>query len=550
MFKKIKFTTLILWILGWVIAYFIMLPPINVSSIAFWGFFTPALLGPMFIFFQWNSLKGGWKNGKAMLPLAIVILILAVILIGQVAVSPIFNSNGWKSRIYVHNSVFEDDVKEVDFDNLPLLDKASSQKVGDRVVGQITDLVSQFAVSDEYSLINYKGSIVRVTPLEYNGFYKFMANHEGTSGYVIVDTTTGEAQLVKTQGGLKYLPSSYFFKNLTFHLRMNYPFEIFGDSSFEIDEQGEPYWIVQTLKYSWISVKKEVSGVVAVNAITGKCSKYKVNEVPEWIDNVYDAALVIDEINSWGKYQNGYFNSKFSQKNVVQTTEGYTYVTKNNDVFLYTGITSVSSDESNIGFVLVNLRTHDASYYEVAGAEEFSAMDSATGLVPEKNYTSTFPLLINLNGRPTYLLSLKDAAGLVKMYGFVDVVNYQKVSVTDASLGIKKAAENYLKLFNSEPEKEEEKEFMTAEITVSRIASVIVDGNTYYMLMDDSQNIYALKASIDLAVTPFIEEGKRYEIKYYFDKANNIDQITEIRELPQEIPVENPENNPEISPYQ
>ena len=107
------------------------------------------------------------------------------------------------------NSSFEDDIEEVDFDNLPLLDKASSQKVGDRVVGQIASLVSQFTVSDEYSLINYNSNIVRVTPLEHNGIFKYFANLSGTAGYVIVDCTTGSAKLVETDEGLKYLPSAY-----------------------------------------------------------------------------------------------------------------------------------------------------------------------------------------------------------------------------------------------------------------------------------------------------------------------------------------------------
>ncbi|MGB4627481.1 MAG: CvpA family protein, partial [Erysipelotrichaceae bacterium] len=267
-------------------------------------------------------------------------------------------------------------------------------------------------------------------------------------------------------------------------------------------------------------LKKEVSGVIAVNAITGETIKYEIKDIPVWIDEVFDARLVIEEIDSWGRYQNGYLNSIFAQKNVVQTTDGYTYITMNDDVYMYTGITSISSDESNIGFVLVNLRTHEARFYDVPGAEEYSAMDSATGQVQEKQYTTTFPLLINLNGRPTYLLSLKDDAGLVKMYAFVDVINYQKVSVTDASLGVKYGAEQYLKMMGISSD--EPHDLSSAVITIKQISAVVVDGNTYYYILSDADEKYSINVSVDLSITPFMEIGKSYHVEFYNDGQVNV----------------------------
>ncbi len=527
MFKKFKAYTLILWVIGWAIAYFILLPPINPTNLGFWMFFLPAVFGPIFIVVQTKTISKGFNKGKGLYPTFIVIGIVVVYLLGTVIFSPMFSSNLYKNRIQITNGSFKDDIKEVDFNNLPLLDKTSARKVGDRVVGQIPELVSQFTVSDEYSLINYQNKIVRATPLEYDGFFKYLANKQGTAGYILVDCTTGEATLVKTQDGLKYLPSAYFFHDLNRHLRFNYPFTNFGDISFEVDEQGVPYWIVQTIKYTWVNLRKEVSGIIAVNAITGETHRYEIKDIPEWIDEVFDAHLVIEEIDSWGRYQNGYLNSVFAQKNVVQTTDGYTYMTMNDDVYMYTGITSISSDESNIGFVLVNLRTHEARFYDVPGAEEYSAMDSATGQVQEKQYTTTFPLLINLNGRPTYLLSLKDDAGLVKMYAFVDVVNYQKVTVTDASLGIKYASEQYLKMMGISSE--EVHDVTEAVITIKQLTSVVVDGNTYYYIISDTDEKYSIKAIVELSITPFMEIGKTYKVKYYND--NQINVIVLIEEM-------------------
>ena len=540
MLKKISIWTVIIWILGWGIAYLIILPPINPSSLMFWAFFGPALIIPIIVLLQIRALKNGFRKGKALWPVLVAIIIAAVIFGGMVFVSPVFNAKGFANRITMNDAVFSDDIKEVDFNNLPLLDKDSSQKVGDRVVGQIPELVSQFSISDEYSLINYKGSIVRVTPLEHNGFYKYFSNLSGTAGYVLVDTTTGDAEVVRTAQGIKYLPSAYFFHNLRRHVQLHYPFSILGDSSFELDESGNPYWVIQTLKYSWINIKPAVSGVITCNAITGETKHYNVKEVPAWIDNVYDANLVIDEINSWGMYQGGFANSQFTQKGVVQTTDGYTYIIRDDDVFMYTGITSIASDESNIGFVMVNLRTHEARYYAVPGAEEYGAMESAKGVVQEKNYTSTFPLLINLNGRPTYLLSLKDSGGLVKKYAFVDVENYQKVSVTDSSYGIKYAADEYLKMLNGNvpvtPDDPDDtpKELFTATITVGTINSVLVDGNTIYYVLSTDQDKYEIAATVNLSIVPFIKEGEDYKVTFYSTE-EGLNIVTKIQYVNEEV---------------
>ena len=316
-------------------------------------------------------------------------------------------------------------------------------------MGQMSELVSQFYVSDLYTQINYNNEIVRVTPIEYNGFIKWLNNKKkGTRGYIKVNSVTGEANLIKLDNGMKYMPSAYFFKDLYRALRFKYPTTIFGNASFEIDNKGKPYWVVPTIKYTAIGLKEEINGVVLLDPVDGKTVKYDVKDVPSWIDQVFSANLIIEQINDWGMFKKGFFNSLFSQNGVVQTTEGYNYLIKDDDVYMYTGITSVSTDESNIGFVLTNLRTKETNFYQVPGAEEYSAMASAEGQVQQMHYVSSFPLLINLNNRPTYLLSLKDNAGLVKMYAFVDVVDYQKVVVTDSTLGIDVAANNYLNNIN------------------------------------------------------------------------------------------------------
>jgi len=387
-------------------------------------------------------------------------------------------------------------------------------------MGQATEWVSQFYVSDLYTQINYNDSIIRVTPIEYAGLIKYFTNRkEGIKGYITVNSVDGQANLVKLDKGLKYMPSAFFMENLNRKLRFSYPTTIFDEASFEIDNEGNPFWIVPTIKYSGIGLKKTINGVIILDAISGKSKKYDINEVPNWVDHVYSADLIIEELNNWGEYKNGFFNSIFGQKNVVNTTEGYNYLVMNDDVYFYTGITSVSTDESNLGFVLVNMRTKETNYYNVPGAEEYSAMASAEGLVQEKNHEASFPLLINLNNKPTYLLSLKDDAGLVKMYAFVDVADYQKVVVSDASLGIEAAASKYL---GEAALEYDQNKILEKTITIDSITTAVIDSNTYYYIIDENKKLYSTSIKTNKNLLPFLKAKDQVKITYVEEIINNI----------------------------
>ncbi len=532
--KHSKLFSLLFTILIGGLLYYIILPAFNLQSFIFW-FFLLMLLAIYFIINNVMSLpqniiymvtgekRNRLKNYKFLYVIPIIVLVIVIM---DVILSPVFNSKAYYNRIKVNESAnFTEDVKQVDFSKIPLLDKDSSEKLGDRKMGQMSELVSQFDVSNIYTQINYNDKIIRVTPLEYNGFVKYFTNRkEGVKGYITVDSTNGESKLVKMEKGMKYMPSSLFNENLTRKLRFSYPFDVFGEYSFEIDNKGNPYWIVPVIKYSGVELRRDVKEIIIINPIDGKSKKYDVEKVPTWVDHVYPADLIIEQINDYGKYKNGFINTIFGQKGVVKTTEGYNYLVKDDDVYLYTGITSVISDESNIGFVLTNLRTKETNFYNIAGAEETSAMGSAKGQVQQMNYSSTFPLLINLNDRPTYLVSLKDNAGLVKMYGFVDVEDYQKVVVTDSSKGIEKAAENYLN--DMVDDIESNKSLKEKEITIKTIKDVIIDGNTYYYIVDINDQKYKASIKINKDLLPFIKENDKLKIEY--SKENDVINIKNI----------------------
>ncbi|MGM9877523.1 MAG: CvpA family protein [Bacilli bacterium] len=515
------------------LVFYITLPPINFQYFGFYVYlvFVILVFKVTGIINIKTNVKRIFKEGynknkfyKDNLIYFVIAGVFVLICLVNIIFSPLFMSKKYSNRIEIDESNdFTSEINEVNFDMIPLLDKDSSTKLGDRVMGQMSELVSQFEVSSLYTQINYNNEIIRVTPLEYANGIKWLTNRkDGVKGYIKVNSVTGKSELIKLDKGMKYMPSSLFNENLYRKLRFLYPTKVFGNVSFEIDNEGNPYWIVPTIRYSAVGLLKEVDGIIIFDPITAKSTYYDTNEVPKWVDQVYSANLVIEQVNDWGMYKNGFLNSLFGQKGVVTTTDGYNYMIQDDDVYLYTGITSINSDESNIGFIITNLRTKETKFYNVPGAEEYSAMDSAKGQVQQMNYNSTFPLLINLNDRPTYLISLKDKAGLVKMYAFVDVEDYQKVVVTDASLGVEEAARNYL---SSVDLKNSGSTLIEKTIVIDKINSATIDSMTYYYITDTEKQKY--KVSIKVSdYLPFVSKGDELKISYV--KQKDIIEITNI----------------------
>ncbi|MGN1343232.1 MAG: hypothetical protein ACI4U3_01540 [Traorella sp.] len=505
------------------ILYFFFLPPINLTSYGFWMFLWISFV-PYLISISIN-ISNKTKMKKNHVVMGIFASSIALVLLITFICSPIFNANEYSQRIRLEETDFSI-VDEVDFNSVAIIDRDSTTVLGDRTLGQLPELISQFEVSDIYSQISYHDTIVRVTPLDYNGLIKYFTNRsEGIPGYIIVNATTGKSELVKLanigQKGIKYSENAILFEDRDRHMRFAYPFDVFYETNFEIDEQGIPYWITSTVKYKGIGQKPTISGVIAMNAIDGSMTKYEVGNIPEWIDRVYSSDLIIEQVDQSGSYIHGFFNSIFGQKDVYQTTEGYNYIELNDDIWLYTGITSVNADESNIGFVLINQRTQEAKKIMSSGAEEFSAMSSAEGKVQHLGYTSTFPLLISVGGRPTYLVSLKDNAGLVKMYAMIDCEDYQQVVTVDKDKGLEYLKSQYISAMNIvDVDSVDEK-----DITISQISYANISGDTYVYIKDDEGNVYKAYITINEKVLPFLKENDTVHIKYTKGDMNSIMEI-------------------------
>ena len=510
------------------VAFWFSLPALNPKSDGFWSFLITCVVivlvvnfgGALINFFRsFKDVKGAnllekskrqiKSLGKPIIGLVIgIAAILVFSAVCNIIGAEIFNAAAYRDLITVTDSDFAEDVAEIGMNQIPIVDYNTAEALGKRKLGEMSDLVSQFEIADDYTQINFKNVPTRVTPLLYGDAIKWLNNHkEGLPGYITVDMTTQEATLVRLDKGIKYSRSEYFMRNLDRYLRFKYPTKIFDEVSFEIDDNGVPYWVASVVKYRigfWSG--RDIGGAVLLNAVTGECTYYDIGDVPTWVDQIYDSAIVLNQLSYNGKYRSGFWNSVFGQKGVLQPTDGYNYLAIDDDVWLYTGMTSVSGDESNVGFVLVNLRTKETRYYSVPGAEEYSAMSSAEEQVQHLNYRATFPILLNIGDRPTYFMSLKGDAGLVKMYAFVDVQQYQIVGTGGS---VKAAREDYLaKLGAGEITPAPEKETSKVTGTVVDIKSAVVGGNTtYYILLDDN-NRYTASITVSDSL-PFIKSGDK-----------------------------------------
>ena len=523
---KRKLLIAIVVILAAGLYYYIALPAFNIHSSDTWFFIIFLLVVVAVIYAIRKKIgKAELRTSKTMKFFGFAILGLGIIyLAGSLLSSPIVNAKKYQKLMKVEEGEFTEDIEELSFDKIPLLDKDTAEILGDRKMGSMVDMVSQFEADDIYSQINYQGNPVRVSPLKYANLIKWFTNRSnGIPAYIRINMATQSTELVKLDEGIKYTTSEHLNRNIYRHLRFAHPTYIYGELSFEIDEKGVPYWIAPVKKYNIGLFGGETVGkVVLCNAITGETKTYDIKDVPQWVDRAYSADLLVQLFDYYGTLKHGFFNSILSQKDCLKTTDGYNYLAQDDDVWMYTGVTSVNGDQSNVGFVLANQRTMETKYYKVEGATEASAMSSAEGQVQNLKYTATFPLLLNISDEPTYFIALKDDSGLVKKYAMVNVQKYQIVAIGDS---VSQCEENYLELLFSNGVKEVEKdtrEVKTITGKITKIAQGVIEGTShYYLMLENSEDIF------DASVVDFIdvvrcEPGQEVTIEYKEDKKANL----------------------------
>lgn len=524
------------------IYYYVTIPAINIHSVGTWWFVIGAVAvisilaqaQKMFRENQKIEIKRGSIDIHAgivtKIGLCIAGILLVILAIGALLSSPIINAKKYQKLMNVQERDFTQDISQVDYNTIPILDKDSAALLGNRKMGSMVDMVSQFEVSGDYSQINVNNKPVRVTPLIYASPIKWLTNQSsGIPAYIKIDMATQDTECVKLEQGIKYSKGEYLNRNIYRHLRFRYPTYIFTDQIFfEIDEEGTPFWICPVKKFNVGLFGGETIGrVVICNAITGECTDYDIEDVPQWVDKVYQAELLMNLYDYSGTLKHGFFNSVLGQKDCLQTTNGYNYIALEDDVWVYSGVTSVSGDQSNVGFVLMNQRTMETRFYKIEGATEESAMSSAEGQVQNLGYHATFPLLLNISGEPTYFMALKDDAGLVKMYGMVNIQKYQWVATGNTIKECEKAYNRLLKNNGIAGALGFDNKDVSGKI--KNLLPVNIEGNTHiYFALEGKDEIF----DVDLTNSDLLDIVK-YEpgdmIKFSYTEEEEPAKVTEIK---------------------
>ena len=469
--------------------------------------------------FQGEGVKGyfGFVKKQFTIPFLVLVALIAAIIIGGLTSWVVIRAGSYSKLLSIKDGDFASEVEEISYNQIPMLDEDSAARLGSRKLGELADMVSQFEILPSYTQINYQGRPVRVTSLAYGDLVKWFTNRSaGLPAYLIIDMVTQEAEVVRLDEGMKYTTAEHFGRYLPRHLRFHYPTYMFADPVFEINEEGEPYWVCpRMVKTIGLFGGTDIQGAVLVNAVTGESQYYE--EVPNWVDHVYDANLIMEQYDYYGMYHNGFINSIFGQRDVTHTTEGYNYIAIGDDVYMYTGVTSVTSDQSNIGFILSNQRTKETHFYSVAGATEASAQASAMSQVQQMRYVATFPLLLNIADQPTYFMSLKGEDGLVKMYA---MVNVQQYNIVETGSTVAECEANYRRALadsglisdgDAEAVPSDQEEISGA---IAEIRTAVLDGNSYYFLRLEGQDTFYAVNAAENPLAVILNAGDQVTIAY------------------------------------
>jgi hypothetical protein len=476
------------------IADYLLLPAYNVHSLE--TVFLFAVYLGLYVFFSF-SFSGRFLR-TSQLALGGIGVLFAFTLIASFLGSEWLNAEKFRDQIVIESKPFTKDINLVTFDKVPLVDYETASQLGDKQLGKVQGLGSQYNINADYTLVTAMDKLYRVSPLEYQDLYKWFQNRStGIPGYVRVNVNDlNDVKLIELNQGIRYAPSAFFQEDLLRHVRFAYRTEILSDFSFEIDESGHPYYVISVIepKIGFFSGWDAV-GVIVVDAVSGDMIKYGLDDIPAWIDRVQPTDLAWYQVDNWGYYVNGFFNTLFGRKDVIQTTDGFNFVVIDGQVHVYSGMTSVGADRSIVGFALINLRTKAATYYQVGGADEYSAMSSAQGQVQDLGYSATFPVLLNFEGEPTYFMSLKDNEGLIKQYAMVSVTDYSVVGVGNSVEAVKIVYRQ--RLVEAGILEAPEITTTTLEVTITRIASAIVGGqSTYYLTVAEDPRLFVVDVNL------------------------------------------------------
>ena len=532
-----KLVPILLVILITVFFFYVSLP---VLSYGFSGITVLLLIIAALLFFSFSKFTIS-SDGKSYKPvqvfwkvpaLLIGVAILYALILPFFTSHPIFRNQDYRALIgkVKDGDKLTNHIAPISMNEIRVVDENLAHLLGEKILGSQPALGSQ-AQLGEFFIQKVNGKLYWIAPLVHSGFFKWLNNSEGTTGYVMVSATNErDVKLVQEVNGkpirLKYQDEAYFQSDTRRYLYFNgYSTVGLADFSFEIDEKGTPYWVATKYKKEVGFSGNNAIGVVVLNAQTGDITEYDIKNTPIWIDRIQPISFIKNQLNDWGEYVNGYWN--FSNQNKLQITEDLTLVYGNdNKSYWYTGITSVGKDESAVGFVLVDTRTKETTFYKQSGATEFAAQSSAQGKVQEKGFTASLPIPYNINNIPTYVMTLKDNGGLVKMYAMVSISDYTIVGTGNT---MREALTAYKTAFNSSGSKinvDSKSAKKVIESVVVGIQNDVKNGNSfYYFTVKDYPSIFVGSSQISNQL-PITAVGDNVKISFDLDNEEIIDVST------------------------
>ena len=520
--KKLRFWVALLWFA--VIAGLILYFALPVLNFRFVGWIVPLVvcLVPLL----------GWAKIRKVVAIAIPLLLIWLVLV------PFFSSGMVNPRKHrnligeVQKTEFSELVSPVNLDQVPIIDSSFAASLAEKKLGDDFALGSR-VVLGKPTIQMVEGKLYWVVPLLHSGFFKWLTNlKDGTPGYIKVSATDPQditfiRQLSGQPIKIRYQRNSFFGQDLYRHLYFNgFMGKGLAGDTFELDDKGEPYWTITTYTHAIGVNASEATGLATVHAVSGKIDFYPLtkladgsfddSKLPAWVDRVQPSYFVIPQLSWWGRYVNGFWNTLFGKRDMLEVTDGYNVIYgRDQRSYFYTGLSSVGSDEGTVGFSLTDTRNKKSHLYLLSGATETATMRSAEGKVQNFRYRATFPILVNMGGKPIYFMTLKDGSGLVKMFSFVSVSDFSLVGVGET---LREARDNFqLAMADSRVGRIAEKleGDVTLEGTVTRFGSDIKDGRAYYYFRLDSAPDKVFIATSSLSnLLPLTSTGDRLRVTY------------------------------------
>lgn len=479
---------------------------------------------PLFARSDAQKMRTPFKKSLWQIPLYSAGVLFVTVICFSIFSSPVFASAQYRKLINVHdNQSFIESVEDYTTMQIPIVDRGLAEKLGDKKLGE-DNLGSQCKVG-KYYMICHNENLYWIAPIEYNGFFPW-ANRRTSPGYVMINANDqSDVKIIKDE--LIYIDSAYLWEDLN---RKNYFNNLTAwranDAHLELTDDNVPVF-VETVYVNRIGFTngKDVEGIIVTNAKTGESKYYHYLDAPKWINHVITEEIAVQQLSDWGIYVNGFFNSIFAKKDVLEVSTGLNYVYSNGNMYLQTGMTSVGGDESIVGVMMVDMRTKEAIFSRIGGATEYAAAQSAIGKEQAMRYSASDPIMINLQGVPTYFIMLKDDEGLVKKYAYVNVYDYNLVATAETR---ESAIIEYKKLIHINDDQPAQ------QFTIKNIQQVIENGNTfYYLKLNDNPELQVTVSdkvfSAPLSVChelPFLKSGDTISIKY--EENNGLYIISEL----------------------